>query len=167
MDESDNQQLVVSVAQGSMIYLWDGTQADGTSGTPNPNWTAGGPGTNLPSGEGFLLFFFDDNLDPIENPAGFTFNVDEETALTDTDVVIDEAQTSRFYVLGNPFPAGFDLDDFSNLGGPLSTTVQIYNPGTGAYNSRTQGGSNDILGMWQGFVVERTGTGTGKPYAHI
>jgi hypothetical protein len=162
-DESDGNQLVVNVPVNSMLYTWDGAQGDptGTNPPPNPNWTPGGPGTDLVSGEGFLLFFFDDNLDPIGG-SGFTLSVNGPSNLAETTVQKDADQDSNFYVLGNPFPAAFDLNDFSvsSPTGAFNARYQVYDPYNGyQFFSTTVPTDPSVLGMWQGFVVERTTLG--------
>ena len=148
--------LAFDVNSGALLYTWDGT-----------GWS---PATDssaaLPRGKGFILYFFDDEVDPI--PAdGLTLKIPDLNEDQTTDVTVDGLDAGRsLHLLGNPYDVAFDLDNLA--GGALSergfqNTVQVWDPsGEGQWTLITQGGPNDTIPAWQGFFVERARGGRGQ-----
>ena len=148
--------LTFGVNSGALLYTWDGTE-----------WTpAVDSSTALPRGEGFILYFFDDELDPI-SADGLTLEIPDLDEDQTADVTVDGLDTrTSLHLLGNPYDVAFDLDALA--GGALSqrgfqNTVQVWDPsGEGQWTLLTQGGPNATIPAWQGFFVERARTGQGQ-----
>ena len=147
--------LEFSVNSGSILYRW-------TTGS----WAAQtASGDNLPRGRGFMLYFFDDALDPI-GAEGLPLAVGTGSENQSEDKTVDGLSTSETYhLLGNPYDQAFDLASLA--GGDLSAagfqkTVQIWDPGSQSYTAVTQGNTGDEVAAWQGFFVERTTEGEGQ-----
>ncbi|MEF8816125.1 MAG: cadherin-like domain-containing protein [Salinibacter sp.] len=147
--------LAFDVTSGALLYTWDGTQ-----------WTpAADSSTSLPRGEGFILYFFDDEVDPI-TADGLTLDIPDLNEDQTADVTVDGLATNNtLHLLGNPYDVAFDLGDLA--GGDLSArgfqnTVQVWDPsGDGQWTLITQGSPDDTIPAWQGFFVERTQRGRG------
>ena len=148
--------LTFGVNSGALMYTWDGTE-----------WTpAADSSTALPRGEGFILYFFDDELDPI-SADGLTLEIPDLDEDQTADVTVDGLNTrTSLHLLGNPYDVAFDLDALA--GGALSergfqNTVQVWDPsGEGQWTLITQGGPDDTIPAWQGFFVERARAGRGQ-----
>lgn len=177
VDGTDDEQLIVDVFEGSMIYTWDPT-AD--------TWVAGSPSTQLNTGQGAAIFFFDDNVDPIL-PSGFTVYT-EGTIPSSASTTVDLGTTSELYLIGNPYPSFFDLTSIEQGGtsfistGDFQSTVQIWESSRaedsaadaddireprGGYTPITVDAlltsTSDRVAPWQGFFIERApsaGAGT-------
>ncbi|WP_259085716.1 cadherin-like domain-containing protein [Salinibacter ruber] len=141
--------LAFGVNSEPLLYTWDGTE-----------WT---PATDssaaLPRGEGFILYFFDDKVDPI-SADGLTLDIPDLNEDQTADVTVDGLDASRsLHLLGNPYDVAFDLGALA--GGDLSgrgfqNTVQVWDPsGGGQWTLITQGEPDDTIPAWQGFFVER------------
>ncbi len=148
--------LAFDVNSGELLYTWDGTQ-----------WTpAADSSASLPRGEGFILYFFDDEIDPV--PAdGLTLDIPDLSEDQTENVTVDGLDpNSSLHLLGNPYDVAYDLDDLA--GGDLSehgfqNTVQVWDPsGEGQWTLITQGGPDDTVPAWQGFFVERAQAGRGQ-----
>lgn len=148
--------LAFGVNSEPLLYTWDGTE-----------WT---PATDssaaLPRGEGFILYFFDDKVDPI-SADGLTLDIPDLNEDQTADVTVDGLDASRsLHLLGNPYDVAFDLGALA--GGDLSgrgfqNTVQVWDPsGGGQWTLITQGGPDDTIPAWQGFFVERAREGRGQ-----
>ncbi|WP_233993919.1 cadherin-like domain-containing protein [Salinibacter altiplanensis] len=148
--------LAFGINAGALLYTWDDTR-----------WTpATDSSASLPRGRGFILYFFDDEVDPV-TADGLTLEIPDLKEDQTADVTVDglDARTS-LHLLGNPYDTAFHLGDLA--GGDLSkhgfqNTVQVWDPsGGGQWTLITQGGPDDIIPAWQGFFVERARTGRGK-----
>jgi hypothetical protein len=153
-DLEDN--LDFNVDSGALLRTWDGTQ-----------WVpATSSSESLPRGNGFILYFSDDNTDPI-TADGLTLNVPDAGEGQTENVTVDGlSQSDSYHLLGNPYDVAFDLGQLA--GGDLSgsgfqNTVQVWDPsGSGQWTTITQGGTDDNVAAWQGFFVERSQAGSGQ-----
>jgi hypothetical protein len=149
--------LALEATGGSVLYRWD---------SASQSWAAQDAATDaLPRGEGFMLYFFDDFIDPLER-SGLSLDVSTGSEDQGADETVDGlAQDGRFHLVGNPFDAAFDLSGLA--GGDLAAagfqaTVQVWDPETGSYRQITQGSTGDEIAAWQGLFVERTTVGSGQ-----
>jgi hypothetical protein len=153
-DLEDN--LDFNVDSGSLLHTWDGTQ-----------WVpATSSSESLPRGNGFILYFLDDNTDPISSD-GLILNVPGEGEDQTTDVTVDGLnQSHSHHLLGNPYDVAFDLGQLAGgdlPGSGFQSTVQVWDPsGSGQWTTITQGETDDNVAAWQGFFVERSQTGSGQ-----
>ncbi|MEM8556257.1 MAG: T9SS type A sorting domain-containing protein [Bacteroidota bacterium] len=138
-------------------------------------WATGNvaDGTALPSGEGFIWYFFDNDLDPTD-PTGTSNSVALPSLLTApgaepvSDVTVDYALADftppdNFYLLGNPFDQPIEVADISVSSDPtpgINNDVQVYDPAISNYQvlSRSAG---DNAQVWQGVFVQLSGTPAG------
>jgi len=148
--------LAFDVTTGDLLYTWDGTQ-----------WTpAADSSTALPRGRGFILYFFDDGVDPVTSD-GLSLDIPDLNERQTADVTVDNLNPDNaLHLLGNPYDVAFDLGDLA--GGDLSArgfqnTVQVWDPSEGGqWTLITQGGPDDTIPAWQGFFVERDQPGRGQ-----
>jgi hypothetical protein len=146
--------LAFDVTTGSLLYTWDG------------QWTpAADSSTALPRGRGFILYFFDDGVDPVTSD-GLTLDIPDLNEGQTEDVTLDNLNPNNaLHLLGNPYDVAFDLGELA--GGDLSArgfqnTVQVWDPSNGGqWTLITQGGPDDTIPAWQGFFVEREQPGQG------
>lgn len=153
--------------------------ADGTTeGSQGPNlYTAydGAGYTVAPStadvlqlGRGFLWYLFDQRIDPDDTLFGggtsesFPLPQSQTYAgygLTSGTYVLafDRVGGQTFYLLANPRASDYDLSGIGvrTTGATLSTTFQVYDPGTNGYAALTEG--TDALAKGQGVWAEVTG----------
>ena len=140
--------LDFTVDSGTLLHTWDAQWVPATSSS-----------TSLPRGKGFILYFFDDNTDPI--PAdGLTLDVPDGGENQTEDVTVDGLnQNNDYHLLGNPYDVAFDLGHLAGgdlPGNGFQNTVQIWDPsGGGQWMAITQGETDDNVAAWQGFFVER------------
>jgi len=149
--------LNFNVDSGSLLHTWDGTSWVGASSS----------GVPLPRGGGFILYFFDDDVDPLTSD-GITLDAPGGIAGSAEDVSVGGLETSnRFHLLGNPYEKAIDLGALEGpsggdlVGAGFQATVQIWQPDPGVWTTITQGTADDNIATWQGFFVERTSTGSG------
>ena len=149
--------LSFNVDSGSLLHTWDGSSWVGASSS----------GTPLPRGGGFILYFFDDSVDPLESD-GITLDVPGGLAGPAENVSVGGLETgNRFHLLGNPYEKAVDLGSLEGpsggdlVGAGFQATVQIWKPDPGVWTTITQGNTDDNIAAWQGFFVERTSTGSG------
>lgn len=142
-------------AVSGMLYQWDGTQWVAKTEASDP----------LPRGTGLILYFFDDETDPVTT-TGLSLDVDQGTEDQTVDKQVTALnQQDEWHLMGNPYDVGFDLGSFA--GGDLGTagfqaTVQVWDPGAQEYRQIIQGTSGDDLSAWQGFFVQRSTMGEGQ-----
>jgi hypothetical protein len=149
--------LSFNVDSGTLLHTWDGSSWVGVSSSSAP----------LPHGGGFILYFFDDSVDPLESN-GITLDTPGGIAGPVEDVSVGGLETgNRFHLLGNPYEKAVDLGSLEGPGGGdlveagFQAAVQIWEPDPGTWTTVTQGASDDDIAAWQGFFVERTSTGSG------
>jgi hypothetical protein len=151
--------LSFDVDSGHLLHTWAGGGPNGWSAATNAS-------DRLSRGEGFILYFFDDNIDEIDKN-GLPLDVSNEGESQNESVAVDNLNTgNRFHLLGNPYDAPFDLSGLA--GGDLSgkgfqQAVQVWNPDAGQFKPVMQGSGSDEIDPWQGFIVERTTPGQGPP----
>jgi hypothetical protein len=157
--------IVFATSSGSMLYRWD---PDGTSDTWVEQTEASDP---LPRGEGFILYFFDDDTDEI-TAEGRRFDVPPGGEDPSADFTISGLDPGdRFEVLGNPYDVTYDLGGLAGgdlPGAGFQNTVQVWDPTVGSagafipltQNDLSTGG--DRIPAWNGFILERTVTGSGQ-----
>lgn len=138
--------LDFSVPSGSILYRYEGGA-----------WTAKtASSASLPRGTGFMLYFFDDSIDPLTGQ-GMLFGVETGSEDQTTDKTVGSLdKNQRFHLLGNPYDAAFDLGGLNLAGQGFQTTVRVYDPATGNYEPIIQGNAGDEIAAWQGLVVERS-----------
>ena len=147
--------LSFDVDSGTLMHTWDG----GGPGAWSPATSASDP---LRRGEGFILYFFDDDVDPVLG-SGLPLDAANEGEGQSQDVTIGGLNTSnRFHLLGNPYDAPFGLGGLA--GGDLpgqgfQQAVQVWDPGQQQFEPLVQGSGQ--IDSWQGFFVERTTPGQG------
>lgn len=151
--------LSFSVGSGHLLYAWEGTQYTPVTSS----------GASLRRGRGFLLYFFDDSVDPITS-SGLTLDLPATSEAQDADVSVPNLEASHpFHFLGNPFDVAFDLGRLSGPDGQtlpdagFRATVQVWDPqpAPGRWVTKTQNTPSDEVAAWQGFFVERMATGRG------
>jgi hypothetical protein len=178
---TDDDQLVEELPDGgqssgnlgnSMIFRYDsGSQTyesqDGNSNTDGD--------FQMEQGRGYLVFFFDDQEDPINNGsgsnAGLTFDAGGSQALTDfgstpTVTSLPDAGGSSFHLVGNPYPAGYDVGEMvingtalKNFDGDEAFSSSLERVvAVGGNNTTESFGSGNIAASWQGFYIEQTGS---------
>ena len=186
--DTDGSVIEFSLAQSSMFFEWDAAVSGTPPGDWTAVASSGAPFEN---GRGYLLFLFDDEGTPDADPIDpeLTLDVGAGSVLgTGSDVdVTGLNQDAQFHVLANPFNVPFDLTRLEDGNGGLNTTgafnntVQVWDGGATTAEDKAQAGSfvdvsvngtveggagdmatdGDIVSAWQGFVVERTTTGSG------
>lgn len=144
----------------AMIYQWDDAAPNDTSSFTG-NWDGlSSLADPLPTGEGFILFFFDDSLDPIRPSSPLIFDVPGPRVTSNVDVT-GLSTTALFHFLGNPYARSFDIDNLS-IGGAtgFQAFVEVYDPATAAYQRIEQGTASTGIAPWQGLFIERSPGGT-------
>ena len=140
----------------AMIYRWDDTAPnDTTTFTGNFDGLTS-TADALPAGRGFLLFFFDDQLDPIRPDRPLVFDVPGMPP--EDDLTISDLSTGAlFHLLGNPYGRSFDISGLG-IGGTsgFQAFVWVYDALTSAYRRVELGTAGDEVSPWQGFWVERS-----------
>jgi hypothetical protein len=133
-----------------VVYTWDGaTQA----------WTSVDADNDpIAAGEGVYVYFFDDSDDPITS-SGFSFSV-PGTDSPESDFDRTGLSTGRFVVLGNPYLRPYDLSSLDLNTTDFQQTVQVWDPDQDAFVPRDRSTNETVAGM-QGFVAERSTSGTG------
>ncbi len=137
-----------------ILYRWTGTE-----------WISQDASSDrLPRGKGFLLYFFDDNSEPL-SPSGIELDVKSGSENLLTDAEVDGLPKSEaFHLLGTPYESAFDLDSLAGgdlPGAGFQATVQVWNPKTQQYEQIVQGTPNNAVPAWQGFFAQRTILGAG------
>ena len=147
--------LSFDVDSGTLMHTWDG----GGPGAWSPATSASDP---LGRGEGFILYFFDDDVDKVPG-SGLPLDAANEGEGQSQDVTVGGLNTSnRFHLLGNPYDVAFSLGGLA--GGDLpgqgfQQAVQVWNPDQQQFEPLVQG--NGQIDPWQAFFVERTTLGDG------
>ncbi len=117
--------------------------------------------TTLNSGEGLILYFFNnDTLGSSSLPIKFDVSGDEPSS--DVSVTLNTSTTesgSYFTLVGNPFQSNFDANSIT-VDNPLQTNIHFLE--NGLYSPETR--SSTIISPWQGFWVE---SGTSSPATSI
>ncbi|MFW6348504.1 MAG: hypothetical protein ACOC2C_07840, partial [Cyclonatronaceae bacterium] len=119
----------------------------------------------LPSGEGFIWFFYDEADFPGGNsPIGSTFqelpftlstNGKTSQAPGDTDAPLNVGDLNDFSLVGNPYTQPISTEFLIGRNGPLPQAVQVWQSGTSG-----DGGTgswvpvNTSVSAWQGFVIQ-------------
>jgi len=186
--DTDGSAIEFSLMQGNMFFKWDDTVS---GSPPGDWTAVASSGANFENGRGYLLFLFDDEGTPDADPIDPELTLDVGTgSVRGTGSNVDVTGLNRdaqFHVLANPFNVPFDLTRLEDGNGGLNTTgafnntVQIWDGGATTAEDEAQAGSfvdvsvngtvesgvgnmatnGDIVSAWQGFVVERTTTGSG------
>jgi hypothetical protein len=142
--------LSFDVDSGTLMHTWDG----GGPGAWSPATSASDP---LGRGEGFILYFFDDDLDKVPG-SGLPLDAANEGEDQSQDVTVNLNTGQRFHVLGNPYDVAFSLSGLAGgnlLGEGFQETVQVWNSEAQQFEPLVQGSGDDQIDSWQGFVVER------------
>ena len=140
-------EVTFSAGSGSILYRWDGAAQDWVAQTSSSD--------ALPRGTGFMLFFFDDFIDPIDaDGIPLAIGTGSEDQSADMTVSGLDAGTT-FHLVGNPFDVAFDLSALNLASQGFQTTVQVWDPSTASFTSITQGDPDDAIAAWQGLFVER------------
>lgn len=154
--------LSFELDSGHLLHSWEG-------GSPN-SWTAvTSSSTQLARGKGFIIYFFDDSVDPL-TASGITLDLPAAGEDQGADVPVSGLSTNnRFHLMGNPYEEAFDLsnlvdgngDAFSSAG--FQATVMVWDPSIPGWRAVVEdpGSSADQIAAWQGFFIERTSTGQG------
>jgi predicted outer membrane repeat protein len=140
----------------AMIYQWDDAAPNDTSSFTG-DWNGlSSLADPLPTGEGFILFFFDDSLDPIRPDSPLVFDVPGPRVTSNVNVT-GLSTTALFHFLGNPYARSFDIDNLA-IGGAtgFQAFVEVYDPATAAYQRIEQGTTSPRIAPWQGFFIERS-----------
>ena len=186
--DTDGSVIEFSLTQGNMFFEWDDT---GSGPPPGDWTAVTSSGAGFENGRGYLLFLFDDEGTPDADPIDPELVLDVGTgSVRGTESNVDVTGLNRdaqFHVLANPFNVPFDLTRLEDGNGGLNTTgafnntVQIWDGGATTAEDKAEAGSfvdvdvngtvesgvgnmattGDIVSAWQGFVVERTTTGSG------
>lgn len=122
--------------------------------------------TALGVGEGYLWYLYDGRTpssqtvgDPQSRPLAYTFEsggpmatgtVTNTHALTDTD---PGTAPDDFYLAGNPFVDGLNLNAITSPDGTIADAVYVYDPFTRAYQSFSRA-AGDVVAPLQGFMLE-------------
>ncbi|WP_143537560.1 T9SS type A sorting domain-containing protein [Rubrivirga marina] len=178
VDDLASRNLVQGIP-GANGYPAQYPDADGTTeGSQGPNlYTAydGGGYTVAPTtasvlqlGRGLLWYLFDQRIDPDDGLFGGgtseSFPLPQSQTyvgygLTSGTYVLafDRVNGQTFYLLANPRASDYDLSGIAmrTAGATISTTFQVYDPGTNGYAALTQGA--DALAKGQGVWAEVTG----------
>ena len=142
--------LSFDVDSGTLMHTWDG----GGPGAWSPATSASDP---LGRGEGFILYFFDDDVDKVPG-SGLPLDAANEGEDQSQDVTVNLNTGQRFHVLGNPYDVAFSLSGLAGgnlLGEGFQETVQVWNSEAQQFEPLVQGSGDDQIDSWQGFVVER------------
>ena len=140
------------------LYRWPGGTVN------NKDWDDSfSAGTDLTgSGQGFIWYLYDAAETEFTDTPPFTLSVPgvPRTSNVTTNSLSGTTSGSAFHLLGNPYAQSFDLSAL-NLGGQgFQTTVQVWDPSDDTYKGVTQSStSDDFIGPYQGFFVERATTG--------
>ena len=127
IDETSDGELVVDLqssgGQGYMMYRWQPGPGANDGNSSNGAWRAvtSLSDSTIDRSDGFLLFFFDDNLDPIsegrssETPEGgltvtATGDPTASTSRTITPQDLGDTSPKDIFLVGNPFQAYFNLN---------------------------------------------------------
>ena len=122
------------------------------TGYNGTDWSA--PGNLLESvmsGHGFILYFFDNNLN---GSTKLPIDFDLTGALPNTTVTVPlHANGDRFNLIGNPFPFYIDMSSLGVSGGSLASGVaQIWDAESGSYILSTE--QDNRMKPYQGFFVQ-------------
>ena len=148
------------------VYRWQG----GT--TPNVSWskptsaTEDLTGNGAPAGRasGFIWYVFDAAETAFTDTPPFALalpGMPRTSDVTTSSLSGSSTSDNAFHLLGNPYAQSFDLSalNLSNQG--FQTTVQVWDPSAGTYEPVIQSNtSDDLIGRYQGFFVERATTGS-------
>ncbi|PEN14447.1 hypothetical protein CRI94_05320 [Longibacter salinarum] len=140
----------------AMIYKWNDSVENDTSEYTGVWDGLSSLSTPIASGEGFILYFFDDDRDPIRPSSPLEFDVPGERPIQ--DVVVENLSTTALYhLIGNPYPQAFDVSGLT-IGGTsgFQAFVWVWDPATESYIRREQGTAGDEVASWQGFFIERS-----------
>ncbi len=125
----------------------------------------------LEPGRGLIWYLYEGAFDPGQPENGTSINAGVPLTLhaagpgepADATVAFTSAERAagadRFYLVGNPFDAGFDVGGVSASDGagalPLQATFQTWNPATAAYTPLVAGDPvTRVAATWQGFFAE-------------
>ena len=155
----------------SMIFRFDsGSQSFSSEDESGSNNTD--RNFQMEQGKGYLVFFFDDEEDPIDNDGsgtpGLRFDAGGSQPLTDLSgsapsVTLPDA--IGFHLVGNPYPAGYDVSQMqvngtdigsnSNFSNALTRVIAV--DGGNTEETFGPGGTEgNIASSWQGFYIEQT-----------
>ena len=140
----------------SNLYQWPGGPDD-----QNTDWTTPSSATTelTSSGQGFIWYVFDAAKTEFTDTPPFTLSV---PGTPRTDQVTNSGLGEGFHLVGNPYAQAIDPASVDFGGQGFQTTVQIYDPSAGGYETITVPyTAENLIGPYQGFFVER-GSGNGQ-----
>lgn len=160
-----------------MVYTWDAAAQTWTSPAADGQLSD----NTLPTGKGFILWVDDSNEDRTGDyriDPEYTFGLPRKAAFESENVTVavencDSNQTScqdhgAYYMLGNPYPEGFDLaglnldvDANSDGESDFQQAVDVWDSRQSSYIVKTRGTTDDEISRWQGFFVQRSTVGEG------
>ena len=138
----------------SNLYQWPGGPDD-----QNTDWTTPSSATTelTSSGQGFIWYVFDAAKTEFTDTPPFTLSV---PGTPRTDPVTNSGLGEGFHLVGNPYAQAIDPASVDFGGQGFQTTVQIYDPSAGGYETITVPyTAENLIGPYQGFFVERTSSG--------
>ena len=140
----------------SNLYQWPGGPDD-----QNTDWTTPSSATTelTSSGQGFIWYVFDAAKTEFTDTPPFTLSL---PGAPRTDPVTNSGLGEGFHLVGNPYAQAIDPASVDFGGQGFQTTVQIYDPSAGGYETITVPyTAENLIGPYQGFFVER-GSGSGQ-----
>jgi len=167
IEKRDGEQLIIDPTRGAMLYEFDAANQD------TDPWSAVTDLTrSFKRGNAYLLFFFDDNLDPISDNGGLTVRTENPATTTSSPVsrTVNPGSDTDIFLFGNPYPSYFDLDQLRDpnassafYDADFAQNVQVWE--TNGVSGDSPNGSyvdydpssNDIA-PWQGFFIEANST---------
>ena len=138
----------------SNLYQWPGGPDD-----QNTDWTTPSSATTelTSSGQGFIWYVFDAAKTEFTDTPPFTLSL---PGAPRTDPVTNSGLGEGFHLVGNPYAQAIDPASVDFGGQGFQTTVQIYDPSAGGYETITVPyTAENLIGPYQGFFVERTSSG--------
>ncbi len=150
--------LDFNVGSGSLLQTFPGGGPDGSA------WIELTESSDrVERTEGFILYFFDDDIDPL-GASGLQLDVPDAGLDFTQDVTTPALDINDEYeVLGNPFDQDIDLSetlpDLQDAG--FSPTIAVWDPALRQYELITQSDPEDTLPAFNGFVLQRTTVGSG------
>lgn len=136
------------------LYQWPGGETSNTSWNEPSSAT-----TDLTSnGQGFIWYVFGTAGTDFTDTPPFTLSVPGQPR---TASVTTGSLGEGFHLLGNPYAQAFDISELNLAAQNFQTTIQIWDPSADSYQQVLQSStSEDFIGPYQGFFVERTSGGS-------
>jgi len=140
----------------AMIYRWDDAASNDTSTYASQFVGLTSLDDPLPAGRGFILYVFDDQIDPVRPGSPLVFDVPGAPPAADV-TVRDLNPDALYHFLGNPFGRSFALDGLDiGTGSGFQAFVWVWDPAAQRYLRVEAGTSAGVVAPWQGFFLERS-----------